>query len=92
LRENHRQIIIEQLGRAVGNGYRVLEHLYEHPIVSVSDVGKLTAISYPAANELVTRLADCGILCEFTGQSRNRRFIYQKYIELFYDGDEEQRS
>jgi Fic family protein len=29
LRETHRRAITEQLGRAAGNGHRVLEHLYE---------------------------------------------------------------
>ncbi len=35
LREQHRGIVATMLGRAAGNGHRVLEHLYERPILAV---------------------------------------------------------
>ena len=63
----------------------MLEHLYEHPIVRVNEVQELTSTTYPAANELVGRFVASGILNEFTGQARNRRFMYQSYIDLFRD-------
>jgi DNA-binding MarR family transcriptional regulator len=85
LRENHRRVITNALGRAAGNGHRVLDHLYDHPTVSVADIQNLTGTTYQAANELVARLEDEGILTEITGQSRNRRFRYQSYIDLFSD-------
>ena len=69
------------------NGHRVLEQLYDHPIVSVSQVQNWVGTTYPAANNLVTRMVDCGILREVTGQARNRRFMYQSYIELFHDSE-----
>lgn len=89
LREEHRRRITEDLGRSAGNGHRVLEYLYEHPIVSVNEVQELIGTSYPAANDLVGRLVDGDILHEFTGQARNRRFIYQRYIHLFNDPETE---
>ena len=85
LREEHRRMINENFGRAVGNGHRTLEYLYEHPIVSVGDVQGLTGTTYPAANNLVARMVDSRILHEFTGQARNRGFMYQSYIELFHE-------
>lgn len=83
LRESHRNIITDKLGRAAGNGHRVLETLYERPIVSVNDVQALIGTTYPAANSLVARMAEHGILREITGQARNRLFRYQPYIDLF---------
>ena len=85
LREQHRDLIAGRLGRASGNGHRTLEHLFAHPIVSVNDVRELIGTTYPAANELVGRLADVGIVTEVTGQMRNRRFRYDPYIRLFAD-------
>ena len=85
LREEHRRVVTENFGRAAGNGHRVLEYLYEHPIVSVGDVQRLTGITYPAANNLVARMVNSRILREFTGQARNRGFMYQSYIDLFHD-------
>jgi Fic family protein len=83
LRETHRALITEHFGRAAGNGHRVLEYLYERPIVSVNQVKELIATAYPAANALVSKMEEHGILREFTGQSRNRRFRYEAYIALF---------
>ncbi len=85
LRERHRTIIAERLGRAAGNGHRVLEYLYNYPIVSVKEVRELTGTTNAAANTLVARMADVGILREFTGRARNRRFRYEDYINLFHD-------
>lgn len=85
LRERHRQLIADALGRAAGNGHRVLEHLYQHPIVAVTEIQDLNETSYPAANNLVAQLVAHGVLHEITGQKRNRRFIYSEYVELFYD-------
>jgi Fic family protein len=83
LRERHRTLITEHLGRAAGNGHRVLEHLYKHPIISVKEVRSVTGTSNPAANLLVQKLTKYGILNEITGQKRNRRFRYEAYIRLF---------
>jgi hypothetical protein len=32
---------------------------------------------------------DVGVLTEITGQSRNRRFMYRSYINLFHDDQAE---
>ena len=85
LREDHRTAITNHLGRAAGNGHRSLEHLYRQPLVSGKDIQGLTGTTYTAANQLVSKLISIGILKEFTGQARNRRFIYQSYIDLFHD-------
>jgi hypothetical protein len=82
-REAARSTIAAALGRAAGNGHRVLEHLYERPIVSVNAVQRLLGVTYPAANQIVERLERIGILREVTGQARNRRFRYDSYINLF---------
>lgn len=85
LREQHRAAITAQLGRAAGNGHKVLESLFDRPIVAVSDVQKMTGTTYAAANSLVSRLVKLGVLSEMTGYARNRRFRYAPYIALFND-------
>ncbi len=89
LRETHRSTITDTFGRAAGNGHRVLEHLYEHPIVSVNEVQERTGTTYTAAADLVRKFVRAGILHEITGQARNRKFMYQSYIDLFRDDREE---
>lgn len=85
LREQNRSAITLQLGRAAANGHKVLESLFDRPIVSVTDVQQLTGTTYPAANSLVSRLVKLDVLKEMTGYTRNRRFSYARYIALFHD-------
>lgn len=83
LREDHRSAITERLGRGAGSGHKVLESLFDRPIVSVNDVRELTGTTYAAANTLVSRLEAIGVLSEATGYARNRLFRYAPYIALF---------
>jgi Fic family protein len=85
LREDHRSAITANLGRAAGNGHKILESLFDRPIVSVNDVRERTGTTFAAANSLVSRLVKLGVLSEMTGYARNRRFIYAPYIALFSD-------
>jgi Fic family protein len=85
LREEHRSAITDQLGRAAGNGHRVLETLFDRPIVTVPDVQKMTGTTYAAATVLVRRMVELGVLEEMTGYARNRRFRYGRYVRLFTD-------
>ena len=83
LREAHRAAVTAHFGRAAGNGHRVLEALYRKPVVTVSDVRDVAGLSYPAANDLVARLASIGILERFDDRKRNRAFLYGDYIRVF---------
>lgn len=85
LREQHRQLVTDHFGRAAGNGHRVLEYLFRHPIIAVADAQTLIGTSYPAANSLVSQFVERGMLREITGQRRNRRFQYDAYIALFHE-------
>lgn len=85
LRDEHRRLVSRDFAGLASNGLRVLEELYTRPIVQVKNIQAWLGTAYPAANNLVTRLVDCGILTELTGQSRNRVFSYQSYLDLFQD-------
>lgn len=83
MREKHRRLITDQLGRQAANGHKLLEFLYKHPIVSVKEVQELIGTTPPPAHSLVTRLTELGILREVTGQARNRRYLFEDYTGLF---------
>ena len=89
LREHHRTLITDRLGRAAGNGHRVLESLFHRPIVTVNQVQEVTGTTYAAANQLVARLTELEILREVTGYSRNRRFRYEDSVRLFLEDEGE---
>lgn len=67
----------------------MLESLFDRPIVSVAEVQVLTWTTYTAANPLVARLVDLGILQEVTGFARSHRFRYEPFVRLFTEEREE---
>lgn len=83
LRESHRHLISDSFGHSSGKAVRALEYLYRRPSVSVNDLKEYLGVSYPNANALIDKFVDNKILIEVTGQARNRRFLYQEYIDLF---------
>jgi Fic family protein len=85
LREEHRALITNRLGKAAANGHTLLESLFDRPILSVADVVTRTGTTFTAANNLVRRMTSLGILREITGYARNRRFRYDDYVRLFSD-------
>ena len=85
MRERFRSLITERLGRAAGNGHRVMDRLFDQPMVTVATVREWLSITPPGANNLVNRLVDVGLLREITGYARNRRFRFDPYLRVFED-------
>ncbi len=83
LREMQRFKIMENFGRVVGNGLKVFDYLFQHPLVSVEQVKTVTNTSFPAANELIKKFVESEILSEITGNKRHRRYQYTAYLRLF---------
>jgi Fic family protein len=88
LRETHRKEIPKLMGGRAGKAITLLEHLFEKPIASVSDVQQVTQSSFPTASSLVDGLESLGILREITGQRHYRRYAYKPYIDILNDNPE----
>ena len=88
LRERLRDAIPAQLGRRSGNGLRLLDQLFVHPVVSVKVVEKMLGLSQPAALALVNAFQKTGIMREVTGLRRNRIFEFREYLKLFEERDQ----
>lgn len=88
MREEYRTRITDTLGRAAGNGHRVMDKLFEQPIVTVATVRDWLNVTQAAANTLVHRLVEIGLLREITGYARNRRFRFDPYLRLFEEPEE----
>lgn len=85
LKEEHRQLVLNKMGRRSGNAITLLESLYFRPIFTVEQAATTTNLSYPNANTLIKELRDIGLLQEVTGQKRNRAFSYAPYLAVFQD-------
>lgn len=85
LKNDLEQKIQKEWGKRVNTALLLLNYLFEHPIVRVKEVEKITSLSYKSSNDLITSFVKEEILKEMTGQSRNRMFIFESYIKLFRD-------
>ncbi len=88
MREDYRARITEYLGRAAANGQRVMDRLFDHPIVTVATVREWLGLTAAGANQIVARLEGIGLLREITGCARNRRFLFEPYLILFAEPEE----
>ena len=79
LRENHRSAVIKS-----PKALKLLDHLYQQPLVSPKRIAALLGCTAPTALKLVGDLQQRGWLEETTGQERNRLYRYQPYLELFH--------
>lgn len=74
LRESHRQVV---------DYAKLVDYLFEQPIVSVPMASKRLGCDPKTARNAVNQLVDRGLLRETTGYQRNRRYAYQPLIDLF---------
>ncbi len=86
LRETQRAII--QGDGLPTNAFRLLDLLYERPLIDVRLAHRKLEVSFATANKLVERLCHLGFLSEVTGRKRDRIFRFAPYLALF-EGDED---
>lgn len=67
------------------NSLKLLDLLFERPVVNVNLVRDSLDVSYPTANKLIEQFSELGLLEEFTGAQRYRRYRYSPYLVLFTD-------
>lgn len=82
LRENHREAVTQHVAGST-NGLRLLDYLFEHPLISVRMVEETLKCSYVTASNVVQDFKKLKILLEITGRQRNRLFRYEPYVNLF---------
>lgn len=70
-------------GRRIPAALLLLNALLKNPVITVVETAKVTSLSYKAANDLVEQMRLTGILKETTGQSRNRIFVFEDYLNAF---------
>ena len=65
------------------NAKKVLDVLYDEPIVSRKKILELIDIKPTTLNVCINALKEKNIIIETTGYSRNQVFAFQKYMDLF---------
>ena len=79
---------VERRGRRAGSALRVHDALSARPILSLREICARTGLSFPASSSAMRLLVDLGIAREITGRSRNRLFVYGRYLAILNEGTE----
>lgn len=79
LREAHRHAVVKS-----GKALKLLDHLFQQPLVSPKRIAEVAGCSHPTAVKLAQDMQARGWLREVTGFERNRMYRYQPYLELFH--------
>ena len=77
------QMAYTRFGKKGKTASKLINYLFEMPIIDVRAAEEKTGLSYKAANSLVNDFIKARILSEMTGNSRNRLFYFQEYLKLF---------
>lgn len=83
LKKNLEEEIHLNWGRRIKTALQLLNYLFQQPVVHVKRVEEVCDLSFKTANGLVSSFEKAGMLKETTGQSRNRIFVFEPYINLF---------
>jgi Fic family protein len=86
LRETTRQDF--QARDMSASAFRLLDHLFLQPVTTVNAAKDALGVSYRYANDVIADLVLAGLLEEITGQRRNRRFRFSRYLALFQEPPE----
>ena len=79
------QEISLSFGRRSNSALLLLNSLFKDPATSVDKAAKTCNLSYKAANDLVALMQEKKYLTEMTGQTRNRMFIFEPYLNAFFN-------
>lgn len=74
---------IQTLERRAANAQKVLNHLYQRPIIDASRVSKVAEVSPASAYKLIADFERLEILTEITGGKRGKMYLFASYFRLF---------
>jgi len=74
---------IQSLGSRTANAQKVINYLYQHPMIDAAKAGEVAGISAASAYKLIADLEKFGILKEITGGKRGKMYLFSAYLKLF---------
>ena len=77
------ELQLQTLGSRTVNAQKVMNALYQRPVVNAARVGEAAGVSPASAYKLIADLERFGILKEITGGKRGRMYVFDDYLKLF---------
>ncbi|MBD3385000.1 Fic family protein [candidate division KSB1 bacterium] len=75
---------ISTLGSRAAKAQKVINFLYQRPLITASVVGSVTGLTAASSYKLINDLIQLELLREITGGKRGKIFVFEKYLGLFY--------
>lgn len=76
-------IDIQSLGSRASKAKKVIDYLYNRPIITADKVSEIASISMPSSYKLISDMERLDILKEKTGGQRSRVYAFDNYLNLF---------
>lgn len=77
------EILVKDLGSRSGDALKIIEHLYQKPIIDAKTVSAIIDKTMTPTYKLIEELEKLGILKEITGNERGRLYLFDEYLKLF---------
>ena len=74
---------IQRMGSRAIKAKKVLDYLFNKPLINAEKVSEVTGISMPSSYKLISDLEKINVLKEITGGQRSRMYVFDNYLKLF---------
>lgn len=74
---------LQGLGSRASNAHKVVNYLYQRPLLDAAKVGEVAGVSPASAYKLIADFEQLGILKEITGGKRGKHYLFDDYLKLF---------
>jgi len=74
---------LKNTGSRSGDAYKIVEYLYNQPIIGAQRVSEILGKSLRPAYNMLSVLEELGIIKEITGGQRGRLYLFSDYVDLF---------
>jgi Fic family protein len=81
--QKHTEQQVQKLGSRTVNVQKVINYLYQRPIIDATKMAEVAEISAASAYKLIGDLVQFGILEEVTGSKRSKQYMFTSYLNLF---------
>ena len=78
-----REVLPHFTTRRQSNAQKLMQHLYQNPVVNIAMVADLLDINTNTASTLINDFVRHDVLFDLTGKRRNRVFCFKEYIFIF---------
>jgi Fic family protein len=75
---------IISLGGRAENANKILELFYQKPALNVKEIEKSLSMNQRTIRNVLNTLENENLIVEYTDNKRNKKYIFQRYLKLFY--------